>query len=155
MFAFFIVVFAGEGRFRVEEFVKKDAETPDVDLGGLVEVLDDFGRHVLDGAAEGMLCVFLVLGGPAEVADLGVALGVEENVFGLEVAVDYVSVVQVVDGQAHLVEEDEDLVLSQLLLPPEVAEQAALLGVLQDQRYVLLAKVNGNEQLCPRSSHTA
>ena len=60
----------------------------------VVSALDDLGRHVLDGATEGVGPLLLLVGaelpGEAEVGDYDVAFCVQQDVLQLNITVDYV-----------------------------------------------------------------
>lgn len=95
-----------EGGLADEEFVDEDAERPPVDGEAVAGVLDDLGGEVFRGAAEGEGEPGFVgvadLFGEAEVDEADVAVGVEEDVFGFEVAVgDAEGVVEVFDGEGY------------------------------------------------------
>lgn len=87
---------AAEGEFASEHFVEYDAEGIDIgaviDQGGILELL---GRHVVRcaegcaGAGESDGTFFFTDDfGDAEVGDLHASAGVEEDVFGLDIAVE-------------------------------------------------------------------
>ena len=78
---------------------------------------------------------------PAEVADLGVEVGVEQDVFGLQVPVDDPLRVQELDGPDHL-EEDLELLAGAQPGPGSgparnVREQVALARQLQEKVHAL------------------
>ena len=70
----------------VNQLVKQDPQGPDVDLESLLLPEKQLRRHVLEGAAEGFVDVAGDVGG-AEVAELGLPVLRQQNVFGLDVAV--------------------------------------------------------------------
>lgn len=81
-----------------------DAETPDVDLGAVLFLLDDLGRHPVGRADHGGALVALLgqFGAEAEVGDFDGAARGEEHVVGFDVAVDDVLAVQVDEAFAGL-----------------------------------------------------
>ena len=83
-----------------EHLVDEHARRPPVDGLAVALGLDDLGREVLGRAAERPRAVLDQLG-EAEVDDLQVALAVEQQVLGLEVAVDDVAVVEVLEREHH------------------------------------------------------
>ena len=128
-----------EGVVAVVDEVEEAAGRPDVALEGVLLVLELFGRGV-DGRA-------LVEGEVVDLADLGVvdatsaaevghldhhALG-DEDVLGLEVAVEDALHVHDDEGLHDLLEDAQDFLHRQLLvLLLEVAQQVAVLAVLHD-----------------------
>lgn len=101
------VVASGEERLAVDELHEDAANGPDVDGGGVVGgVEQQLGRAVPPG--HHVLRHHVALGGGArqpEVADLEVAVGVQQQVAGLEVAVDHVGGVDVLEPAKDLVQE--------------------------------------------------
>ena len=122
---------SGKHGLAVEHLADEAAERPDVD--GLAVVLaseEQFGRPVPPGGdVVSHHDDFVVIGllhesDQSEVAELGVAVLVDEYVGGLEVAVDEIGVVEEVDGFGDLV---DDVLLVALL-------QVGRLAVLADER---------------------
>mmetsp|Transcript_98600 Transcript_98600/g.317899 ORF Transcript_98600/g.317899 Transcript_98600/m.317899 type:complete len:782 (-) Transcript_98600:805-3150(-) len=83
-----------EGRGAAEQLVGEDAERPPVHHAVVARVPDDLRRDVLRGAADGHRLAEHKLG-KAEVAQLYVSVGVNQQVLGLEVAEDDVPLVDV------------------------------------------------------------
>ena len=83
-----------EGRSANEQLVREDADAPQVYCCVVLLALDDLGRRVVQGPAEGF-SHGLDHGRPAEVAELGDACRGDHDVFGLDIAVGDVEVVQV------------------------------------------------------------
>lgn len=83
-----------------EEHIHEHAKAPPVH-GAVVPVSKDIlGRDVAWGATERVCAVALIEDlGKAKVTELGVAVVVDEDVLGLEVAVHNVALVQVLQGQ--------------------------------------------------------
>jgi hypothetical protein len=86
-----------KGRVAAEELVGEHAQRPDVDGVVVVLVLDHLGGEVVEGPAEGRAARRGRVHGPAKVGDFDVALVAEEEVLGLDVAVDHVLPVAVVE----------------------------------------------------------
>jgi hypothetical protein len=111
------VVAAGEERAAVDELHEDAADGPDVDgrrvVGGVEQQL---GRAV--PPRHHVLRHHVAVGGRArqpEVADLEVAVGAEQQVAGLEVAVDHAGGVDVLEPAQDLVQEVLAVLLRQLL----------------------------------------
>mmetsp|Transcript_6810 Transcript_6810/g.12337 ORF Transcript_6810/g.12337 Transcript_6810/m.12337 type:complete len:208 (+) Transcript_6810:509-1132(+) len=119
-----------EGLPAREQNVHQHAQPPPVHRVVVAVREHVFGRHVAGGAAKGVrpLAVLQHLGEP-EVAQLDVALLVDEHVLGLKVAVDGVVVVEVGERE----DEGADVEARQLLLHPlehlHLGRQAAALQV--------------------------
>jgi len=70
---------------------------------------------------------------PAKVGELHLAADAEQEVFGLDVAVDDVAAVQVLQGQRDLRDVLRRPLVAELALLAQNLEQLALRGVLQNQ----------------------
>jgi hypothetical protein len=86
-----------KGRRAAEEFLREDAEGPVVHGVVVVLVLDHLGREVVERAAERRAARGGGMDGPAEIRDLEVAALADEEVLGLDVAVDDVLAVHLVE----------------------------------------------------------
>lgn len=97
-------LFVEVGGLGLDHLDGHDAEGPDVDLGAVLLLLDDLGRHPVGRTDHGGALGALLgeLGAEAEVCDLDVAAGGEEDVVGLDVSVDDVLGVQVHETLACL-----------------------------------------------------
>ena len=85
-----VPILRGEGRRPREHVVHQRPEAPPVHRLAVARPRQDLGRHVLDGAAEGVGHRALVDGllAQPEVGELHVALGVQQNVLRLKISVD-------------------------------------------------------------------
>ena len=111
------VVTSWEERFATEELAKDAANGPDVD-GGAVHLLADekLGGTVPAGDdVLGLEAKFAIFAGEAEVADFEVAVGIEEEVGGLEVAMEHMGGVDILEATKGLVDEVLDVVVGELL----------------------------------------
>ena len=92
-----------ERRQPVDHLVDQDAQRPPVHALSVRHFAQDFGSQILGRAAERLRSVALhVLLGQAEIRDADVAFGVQKQVFGLEVAIYYVVLMQMGDAQNDL-----------------------------------------------------
>lgn len=139
-----------EGGLADEELVGEDAEAPEVDLlvvrvvGGAG--LDHLGGQVVEGAAHGLAAAVRGVDAPAEVGDLDLAVDADEDVLGLDVAVDDVLAVQVAQRARHLRHVLRRLPLREPALAPQVLVQLPFRRELEDQEHPL-AVVEVPEQL--------
>lgn len=126
-----------EGGLADEELVRQDAEAPQVDLLGVAIVaaagLEHLRREVVEGAAHSFAAVVGRVDGPAEVADLDLAVNTDEDVLRFDVPVHDVLLVEIFERRGHLGDVLRGFPLGEPLLPPEVLVQLALPGELQDQ----------------------
>jgi len=103
----------------VDEFVKQDAEAPNVQGVVVGRVGQHLRRHVLQRPAEGVpLFVAAGFDAPAEVANLEDVVVAHEQVLGLDVPVDEAVLVQEVEPRAHLDEKVEGFVLCKRFFVP-------------------------------------
>lgn len=125
-----VVVF--ERQPAAEHDIEDNPATPDVDLGPRIEsAADDLRRGVVRAAAARLQEVAVLdLIREAEVGDLDVEVVVEENVLGLEVAVDDLEAVGVLDAGDELLEETPRLRLGHAAVGDDVVEELAA-GVLE------------------------
>nr|POE88384.1 hypothetical protein CFP56_11613 [Quercus suber] len=92
----------GEGEAVLRDFQQRHAERPDVRGDGVGLPGDAFGGHVVGGADEGVGVAFgAELAADAEVAELDLALAREQDVAGLDVAVDDAVAVEVGEAVEH------------------------------------------------------
>mmetsp|Transcript_77581 Transcript_77581/g.240356 ORF Transcript_77581/g.240356 Transcript_77581/m.240356 type:complete len:268 (+) Transcript_77581:2-805(+) len=143
-----------EGRVARQHLEDEDAQGPPVHGAAVALGLDDLRRQVLGCAAESPGAVLDLLG-EAEVRDLHVALAVDEQILGLQVAVDDVLGVQVGEGQDDLPCVELGVRVGQPALPAEVGEQLAPVHKLQEQEEALVVletreQVNHEGVLDPR-----
>lgn len=91
-------------RLSLNHLNSHDSQRPDIDLGTVFLLLDDFRCHPVGSSDHGCALGFRFgeLGAEAEVGDFDVAAGVEEDVVGFDVAVDDVLLVEVVEAEAGL-----------------------------------------------------
>ncbi|KAI3486482.1 hypothetical protein L1887_49883 [Cichorium endivia] len=87
-----------EGRIAGEHLEEQHAERPPVDGSAVAAALDDLGRQILGRATQRPGAVFELLG-KAKVGNLGVAVSVDEQILGLEIAIHHTVLVQVLDGE--------------------------------------------------------
>ena len=125
-------------RLAREALEGEDADGPPVDAETVPLDEDHLGREVLGRAAERPRAVGEHLG-EAKVDELEVAVGVEQQILRLEVAVDDVERVQVRDDRRHLRDVEDDLRLVERRLPPEHRVELAALHQLE--QHVQLALV--------------
>ena len=123
-----------EGHLVVAHFIEQHPQTPNVQGQRLVLVGEDFGRKVLPSPANGVppLVPDDSTRKP-EIRDFGRVLLVEQNVLGLEVAVQNAQRVDVLDAPANVAEDEGHLLVAESALPLHVVEQGALRRVLQHQ----------------------
>jgi len=103
-----------EGMAQCHHLIQNAAERPDVRLLVVRFFLADLWREVVR-CANGSLCTVVSVlqhSRNSEVADLYRPVLVHENVLGLQVTMQDLTVVYVLDGQSHLHEPVEDLVLT-------------------------------------------
>ena len=120
-----------ERRLKSCHFVEKTPKTPDIGLVAVGLAAADLGGEVVRGADRrggqvqrvrqplgeySLTNIFAANLRNPEVADLDEALGGEEDVLGLEVAVEDVLLVDVLQREGDLDEPGQDLLLRQVLL---------------------------------------
>lgn len=93
-----------KGRYADDHLVDEDAECPPVESFVVSAAHDHLRREILGRAAERvrLLTVSLHNLGQTEVSQHNVAVVVQKNVLWLEIAVDYITLVQVAEGQGDL-----------------------------------------------------
>jgi len=130
----------------MQDLVEQDPETPDVQLVVIVNRSrqQHFGGHVLKRSADCLPefpCTYQR--GPSEIADFGVKVCVEQDIFWFQIAVNYTFGVQVGRGPRDLEEDPERNGLGQAGNRMDVEEEAAVGGVLeQDVQVVAFEKVS-------------
>ena len=122
-----------EGRVADEELVAEDAEGPDVHRLVVGLALHHLGGEVVEGAAEGVALGGGGVNGPSEVCDLDLALAVDEEVLGLDVAVDDVFLVAVVEGRGEGADVVGRPLLREAFQALEVLVEFAPRGELEDE----------------------
>ena len=146
-------VLVPEGGVPREELVDEDSQRPPVHRGGVALVMDDFGREVLRGTAQGVrldrvarLVVSQALG-EAKVDELDVALAVEEQVLGLHVPVGYppLLLVQVLQDQDNLGGVEAGHVLAEPAELAQVGEELATGHVVEEDVEELVVREGGDE----------
>ena len=117
------------GRDSGKDFVEEDAEGVDVAGGGDVLAAGLLGAGVMRGHHRGQGDGGVARGmgelddfGDAEIEELGLAVGGDEDVGGLDVAVDDAGVVGALDGGADFAEEAEAVVDGKVELVAELAD---------------------------------
>mmetsp|Transcript_58483 Transcript_58483/g.163922 ORF Transcript_58483/g.163922 Transcript_58483/m.163922 type:complete len:330 (+) Transcript_58483:68-1057(+) len=123
-----------EGRQAREHLVGEGADRVPIDGSSVPLPVHDLGRQVLGRAAHGLrrdvvLDPFLA---QPEICDLDVAIGVEEQVLRLQIAVDDAQAVQVCDGRGHLRRVEDRSALAEPACAAQVVEQLAPGAELHD-----------------------
>ena len=91
-----------EGGTANEELVQENTEGPNVDHLVVLPSLDHFGGEVVQSTTQSVAPGGGGVDGPAKVGDLDLALGADEQILGLDVAVDDVLLVAVGQGLAEV-----------------------------------------------------
>lgn len=131
-------VVAVEGSFHVNQFINQDSETPNVDLLILLLLIGHFGRQILPGPTHRLANnVFSIWGAKPEVADFGILVLRQENVLGLDVSMNVLSLVDVLKSLEDFPSEPEDFVFGEKFAF-EIAEKSASFDELQDDVQVVL-----------------
>ena len=127
-----IIVFKGQAP--AEHHIKYDPARPDIDLRACVDAsTDDFGRSVVWTSTAGCEEIPIAhLVREAEIGDLDIEVVVEENVLGLEVAVDDLEAVRVFDARDDLLEEAPCSLFGHAAVGDDVVEELAT-GVFKDE----------------------
>ena len=99
----------------MQQLIQQNPNRPNINLFVIPLVLENLRRHVLVRAAEG-LPRGTVHRAPSKIAKLGVSETVDQDILGLDVAVDDVASVQVGHAAADLLEEGEQLGPAQVLV---------------------------------------
>merc|ERR1719491_2758369 len=113
-----------------QHLVDEDAQCPPIDALAVAFALDDLGREVLGRAAEGPRPVLYLLG-EAKIGDLEVAGEVEQQVLGLEIAVDNAVVVQRLQRHDDLRGVEARVVVVELASLAQVREELTSDDVLE------------------------
>lgn len=123
-----------KGRIASQQFINEDANSPVVNglaISGLVGLFEHFWGEVLGGAADGEGAEVVELLGEAEVDEFGEAVGVDHDIFGLEVSEDDVAGVEV----GNCVEDSSDVEHGGVVVESSVAgesgEELPALDVLE------------------------
>mmetsp|Transcript_30089 Transcript_30089/g.87643 ORF Transcript_30089/g.87643 Transcript_30089/m.87643 type:complete len:243 (+) Transcript_30089:213-941(+) len=145
------VVASRKDRFLGQHLGKDARDGPDVDLG----VIGRTGQHDLWGAVPpsdhvlGEVLLLLSVGdatGEPKVAQLEVAIRIQENIGGLEVPVNYPSGMNVIQTAKHLIHEELYVVRGKLLLRVDDTLQVCLHEVGYDVHVIkVLLLVWGHE----------
>ena len=140
------IVLAAEERFSPEKLGQDASCRPDVNgLGVVGEREHDLrrpvpsGGHVLGHKSSVLLGVFQKPAGQPEVADLELAVGVDEQVARLQVAVEHVGRVDVLEPTQHLVDEGLVVRVGQRLARPDDLVHVALHELLVEVYFVEVA----------------
>lgn len=121
-----------EGSFHVNEFVDQNAETPNVHLFVLLLLVGDFGGQILSRATHGLPDHVEPVGSTkAEIADLGLLVVSEKNVFGLDVPMDVLPLVNVLEPLENFLGETKNFTFGEKLAF-EVIEERAPFDELQN-----------------------
>ena len=130
LFQYFVVSLAGEGRLAQDHHMEDNAEAEKVAHAGVrglvVLQVDDLGSHVARSAAPHEHQLAAAAGfGESEVGDhaLEAALGAEEHVLGLEVAVHDVGLVHGLQPREDALHDGAGLLRGELVLALELVEQ--------------------------------
>ena len=131
-----VAVAAVEGRQARQHLVEQRAEAPPVDSAPVARAVQHLRREVLGRAAERVRAavdgVDVLLREP-EVGQAHVALVVQQHVFGLEVAVDDVHLVQVLEREHDLRDVEAAARLVELALAAQVEEELAARAVVEHE----------------------
>mmetsp|Transcript_38597 Transcript_38597/g.90238 ORF Transcript_38597/g.90238 Transcript_38597/m.90238 type:complete len:465 (-) Transcript_38597:1410-2804(-) len=137
-------VVGDEGRRAGEALESEDPDAPPVGAEAVALVEDDLGGEVLRGAAQGPRAVGDDLG-EAEIDHLEVALLVDEQVLGLEVAVDDFEAVHVREDRHDLRRVEARVLVGQRRLGGEQREELAAERNLEQHVELALVLVCGDE----------
>ena len=131
-------------RLALGHFHHHDAEGPDVDLDAVVLAADELGGHPVRGADDGVALLLLggELGGVAKVGELDGAVGAEEDVVRLDVAVDAVEAVDVRERAERVADDVRDVALAQThdVKGLEDVGETAATHVLHDDPHLLVGR---------------
>lgn len=94
-------------------------------------VVQHFGGHVVQGAAEGHALVRRLCG-PPKIADFHVPLRVDKNVFRFEIPMNNALFMKVIDSDGSLDEVNKGLVLCKFAFFAQIKEQVPVLNVFED-----------------------
>mmetsp|Transcript_26667 Transcript_26667/g.67742 ORF Transcript_26667/g.67742 Transcript_26667/m.67742 type:complete len:235 (-) Transcript_26667:438-1142(-) len=121
-----------------QDLKQRDTDRPHVNLGRLWRIREHLGRHVLESACQGGL-LLLQRAAPPEVCDLQHAGCVDEQVVGLDVAVQPAERVHLAKTLQQLLREHDAKLLVKAMrwLIVQLPEQVALFAQLHQHKDVL------------------
>jgi len=117
-----------EGRPATTHFEKQNPEGPEVDEFRVARFVEQhFGSQVFGGSAKGVgkLTGAQVRFAETEITQGDVASGIEQNVFGLEIAVDDIVLVQMFEGEDEFGNVESSAFLGEATLALQVPEELA------------------------------
>lgn len=118
----------------MKHFIEHDSQTPHIQFLAVDSALQNFGRHVLVGAANLSFESFLLgRGAPPEVAKLDLEVRVQQNVFGFDVSMEVVFLVQILHCEGSLVKEPKRQAFGKAFFGVDVEEETSVAGVLQEK----------------------
>jgi len=130
-----------EGGLAHKEFVRQDAQAPEVDFLVIPVVgaagLDHLRGQVVEGTAHGLATAVWRVHAPAKVGNLDLAVDPDQDVLGLDVPVDDVLPVQVLERRRHLRDVLGRLPLGEAVFAAQVLVQLSLAGKLENEEHPL------------------
>ena len=130
-----------EWRFTNQEFISQDAQTPQINLFVVRIVrttrLDHLGREVVKGTTHRLATAIRRVNAPAKIGDFDFPVDADEDVFGLNVAVDNMFAVEITQRGGHLRNILRGLPLGKPVLAAQVLIQLSLTSKLQNQKHAL------------------
>jgi len=93
-----------EGGFHVNHFIKQDAQGPDINLVGLLELQIDFRGHVFKGSTESILHGVLSAT-CSKIAQKRPEILGDHDVFGLDVSMNEIVGVKIINRLGDFIEE--------------------------------------------------
>ena len=132
-----------EGRPVVTEFEEQDPQTPNVQFQTLVFVTENLGGEVLPRAANRAPAFGRrQFAREAEVGQFGLEVAPEQNVLGLDIAVQHILPVERPDAPTNFLENERDLRVREGPFLAQVLEERAPGGVLEQQVHVAVLAVH-------------
>jgi len=129
-----VFVLVEERRDPHKHFVKQDSQSPPVNSVVMPFVVKHFWREVLSSSTEAH-CKFILVNlcSQAEVGEQQVAIGVEQDVLGLQVSVDDLLFMEVAESDGNLGDHKASLFFWEASLLDEMSEQLASLDEVHDE----------------------
>lgn len=130
-----------KGSLAAQELVGQDTQAPEVNLF-VVKVFgrarfNHLWREVIEGTAHGLSSAVGGMHTPAKVGNLEFAMDTDQNILGLDVAVNDVLPVQITQGRRHLGNVLGRLPLGEAVFFAQVFIELSLAGKLEDQKDAL------------------